>query len=249
MNAPAAPLTRPPASARRNAVAHIDLPIVDKGSPAAKRAFDVAFAAFVLLCTMPFFAVIAVWMRLLSPGPIFFRQERVGLNGRRFLCFKFRTMHVGASTAGHQQHLQQLIQSNTPMTKLDVKGDTRLIPGAWILRATGLDELPQLLNVLRGDMSIVGPRPCLPYEYEQFQPWQRARCEAVPGLTGLWQVSGKNRTTFEEMIRLDISYARRHTLRMDLAIIFRTIPALIDQVIDTRKARSAQPVRGTAAAA
>jgi exopolysaccharide production protein ExoY len=212
-----------------------------KWNAAAKRALDVASSLAILICAAPLFLFVALWMVLLSPGPIFFKQERVGRNGRRFLCFKFRTMKVGASTVGHQAHLKNLIQSNTPMTKLDAKGDTRLIPGAWLLRASGLDELPQILNVLRGDMSLVGPRPCLPYEFEQFLPWQRARCAALPGLTGLWQVSGKNKTTFEQMIRLDIRYARTNTVWMDLSIMLRTVPALVEQVLDTRKARNTAP--------
>ena len=124
------------------------------------------------------------------------------------------------------------------MTKLDAKRDPRLIPLGAILRATGLDELPQILNVLRGDMSLVGPRPCIPYEYELFQPWQRQRTNAVPGLTGLWQVSGKNRTTFNEMIAYDIEYTKRRSLWLDLKIIARTLPALWEQCMDTQAAKS-----------
>jgi lipopolysaccharide/colanic/teichoic acid biosynthesis glycosyltransferase len=123
------------------------------------------------------------------------------------------------------------------MVKMDSRGDSRLIPGGWILRASGLDELPQVINVLRGEMSMVGPRPCLPYEYDRYLPWQRDRFAAVPGLTGLWQVSGKNRTTFEEMIRLDIEYARRQSWWLDLKIMLLTVPALLQQIGDTRRGR------------
>jgi lipopolysaccharide/colanic/teichoic acid biosynthesis glycosyltransferase len=174
-------------------------------------------------------------MALVSPGPVLFRQERVGYRGRRFMCYKFRTMHVGADSKIHREHCEQLIQSNAPMVKMDARGDARLIPGSRFIRATGLDELPQILNVLRGEMSLVGPRPCVPYEYEKYLPWQRARCNAMPGLTGLWQVSGKNRTTFDEMIRLDICYAKNRSVWMDLKIMTKTVPALLRQLRDLGK--------------
>jgi exopolysaccharide production protein ExoY len=152
---------------------------------------------------------------------------------------------VDADTATHQGHLHQLMSSNAPMMKMDSRGDARIIPFGLFLRASGLDELPQLLNVLRGEMSLVGPRPCLPYEYDNFLPWQKERFETVPGLTGLWQVSGKNRTTFVEMIQLDIKYARSKTLGWDLKIILLTIPALIIQMLESREAgkTSPRPVR------
>ena len=120
------------------------------------------------------------------------------------------------------------------MTKLDVKRDPRLVPGGSLMRATGLDELPQLLNVLKGEMSIVGPRPCIPYEYEVYEPWQKHRLDAVPGLTGLWQVSGKNRTTFSEMVAFDIEYSRRRSLAMDIRILTMTFPAIFQQCWDTK---------------
>ncbi len=176
--------------------------------------------------------------RLVSPGPVFFRQERVGFRGCRFKLLKFRTMTVGADTAPHQNHFKRLVDSNAPMVKLDAQRDARLIPGGWVLRASGLDELPQLINVLRGDMSLVGPRPSTPGEFAQFRPEQRERVNAVPGLTGLWQVSGKNRTTFEEMIRLDIRYARQVSLPLDLKIMLLTPWALVVQIIDTLQRRN-----------
>jgi lipopolysaccharide/colanic/teichoic acid biosynthesis glycosyltransferase len=178
--------------------------------------------------------VIAGFIWLVSGRPIIFRQERVGLRGSRFTCLKFRTMQVNADTSGHQAYLAMLTRSDVPMVKLDQKGDSRLIPGARLLRAFGLDELPQLLNVLRGEMSLVGPRPCLPYEFDQYTDEQKERLAAVPGLTGLWQVSGKNNTTFNEMIRLDVQYAHTQSLWLDLKIIVRTIPALIVQAATAR---------------
>ncbi|MCX6955361.1 MAG: sugar transferase [Verrucomicrobia bacterium] len=205
--------------------------------PRWKRAIDlgccaIAFPAFVVLTLF-----VTVLMRMTSPGTIFFRQERVGLGGRRFKIFKFRTMHVGADTKGHQKHFAELIQSNSPMQKLDAKRDCRLIPGGWLLRSTGLDELPQIVNIWRGEMSVVGPRPCIPYEYEQYTVAQRERCDSLPGLTGLWQVSGKNRTTFEEMIRLDRKYKETKSFWLDLRIILMTVPALCIQLADVSKAR------------
>jgi len=204
-----------------------------------KRTLD----AWLILLALPFLIPLALLVALLirggSRGPVLFRQERVGYQGRRFMCFKFRTMFVNASTTTHQGHLQQLMNSNTPMMKMDSRGDPRIIPFGLLLRASGLDELPQLINVLRGEMSLVGPRPCLPYEYDNYLPWQKERFETVPGLTGLWQVSGKNQTTFMEMIHLDIKYTRSKTLGWDLKIILMTIPALIIQMRGTRQARQA----------
>jgi exopolysaccharide production protein ExoY len=208
--------------------------------PAWKRAIDLALCivAFPLLCAVT--AVMCVVVKLVSPGPVFFRQERVGYKGSRFMCYKFRTMFVNADTRSHQVYYDSLLNSRASMVKLDAKGDSRLIPGAWLLRATGLDELPQIINVLRREMCIVGPRPCLPYEFEKYEAWQRDRFNSVPGLTGLWQVSGKNRTSFEEMIKLDIRYSELRSLALDLRIILMTVPALVVQVADTRSARKSR---------
>lgn len=181
---------------------------------------------------------IAALIKCVSPrGPVLFLQERVGLGGRRFICFKFRTMKANADVGIHQRHLAELMQSNRPMVKMDATCDPRLIPCGSVLRSTGLDELPQILNVLGGQMSLVGPRPCLPYEYENYEPAQRRRFDSLPGLTGLWQVSGKNKTTFSEMIAFDIRYAREKSPWMDLKIMFNTVPALISQVRETRRQR------------
>ena len=206
--------------------------------PHWKRILDVSFTLLTLPLILPAAMLIAIVIRVVSEGPVLFKQERVGYLGRRFMCFKFRTMYLGADVAIHQGHLHNLIDSNTPMTKMDHR-DPRIIPLGRLLRSSGLDELPQLLNVLRGDMSLVGPRPCMPYEYDKYLPWQRERFTTSPGLTGLWQVSGKNRTTFLEMIHLDIQYARRKSIWLDLQIIFRTIPALLIQVWETRLRKNA----------
>jgi len=206
-----------------------------------KRAIDISCCLVALPALVFITLVVALLTALTSPGPIFFKQERIGYRGRRFRLYKFRTMHASAETSVHRAHFAELVRSNTPMQKMDARGDSRLIPGGWILRATGLDELPQLINVLRGEMSLVGPRPCIPYEYEQYSARQRERFASVPGLTGLWQVSGKNRTTFEEMVRFDVEYAYQRSLVLDLKIIFLTLPALYVQVRDVQRAKSKGP--------
>ena len=203
--------------------------------PLWKRVLDILFILVILPAVLPLAALIFVVIRLVSAGPVLFRQERVGHLGRPFMCLKFRTMFVGAETSSHQGHLEQLINSAQPMVKLDAHGDSRIIPCGSLLRMSGLDELPQLINVLRGDMSIVGPRPCLSYECEKYLPWQRERFNTLPGLTGLWQVSGKNQTTFNEMMQLDIQYTRNKTLWLDLAIIAKTIPAIVGQILVARR--------------
>lgn len=208
--------------------------------PRWKRVLDVAVILLSLPVVLPVVLIITLIIRRYSPGPILFMQERVGYRGGKFMCLKFRTMHCGAETVSHQSHLKDLMQSNAPMTKMDNRGDSRIIPFGKILRSSGLDELPQLLNVLQGDMSLVGPRPCLPYEAQQYLEWQRERFNGVPGLTGLWQVSGKNRTTFTKMIQLDIEYTRRKSLWMDLWIITMTIPALLIQMWDLNQQKRLQ---------
>ena len=212
------------------------------GLPAWKRVLDLVF----ILAVAPGWLLVGAGVALVvmcgSRGPVFFRQRRVGYKGREFTLFKFRTMKVDADSESHRQHFRQLMEAEVPMTKLDAQNDPRLIPLGSLLRATGLDELPQILNVVRGEMSFVGPRPCIPYEYERYQPWQRRRCDAVPGLTGLWQVSGKNRTTFNEMIHLDIEYSERLSLWLDLKIIFLTLPALWQQCQDMRARKGRQSV-------
>jgi lipopolysaccharide/colanic/teichoic acid biosynthesis glycosyltransferase len=180
--------------------------------PSWKRVLDLTCILLSLPLWLPVVIALALWIKFASPGPIFFHQERIGYRGRRFMILKFRTMKVNVETQSHEQYLEQLIHANRPMTKLDSSGDPRIIPGGRLLRATGLDELPQLFNVLRGEMSLVGPRPCTPHEFGRYQKWQQARVNAPPGLTGYWQVNGKNKTTFTEMINLDIHYTEKMSL-------------------------------------
>jgi len=186
---------------------------------------------------LPLMLLLMLLTRIASPGPVFYRQKRVGLGGRHFLIWKFRTMKVNTETQTHERYFEDLMRTNCVMTKLDARGDPRLAPFGRILRATGLDELPQIFNVLSGDMSLVGPRPCLPNEFANYQPWQRERVTGLPGLTGLWQVNGKNKTTFNEMIRMDVFYLNNMSLLLDLKIMLRTGTAIAREVLESQQAR------------
>jgi lipopolysaccharide/colanic/teichoic acid biosynthesis glycosyltransferase len=213
--------------------------INDFGLPRWKRALDVLAIWAALPLLLPLAVGVGLIIRLVSNGPILFKQERVGYRGRRFMCLKFRTMYCGAETAPHQGYLRQLMNSNEPMIKMDTTGDARIIPLGRLLRSAGLDELPQLINVLRGEMSLVGPRPCVAYEAARYEPWQLERFNAAPGLTGWWQVNGKNGTTFTRMMQLDIEYTRTKSLGLDLKIMLKTIPALWVQIGDCHGQRKA----------
>jgi lipopolysaccharide/colanic/teichoic acid biosynthesis glycosyltransferase len=175
----------------------------------------------------PVLLLVAAFIKCVSPGPVFFLQERIGYRGQTFQMFKFRTMSATRDASDHQQYVMDLARSNQSLAKLDQRH--ALIPGAGLLRKLAIDELPQLLNVLRGDMSLVGPRPDV-VPLEVYEPWQRERFEVLPGLTGLWQVSGKNRTTFDQMMRLDIDYVRRNSLWLDLYILLWTGPAILREL-------------------
>jgi lipopolysaccharide/colanic/teichoic acid biosynthesis glycosyltransferase len=202
--------------------------------PTWKRVLDVTCILLTIPVWLPLLLLVMAWIKLVSSGPIFYRQERVGYRRSRFMIFKFRTMHVNAETRSHEQYFAHLMRTDCPMTKLDAWDDTRLIHCGRLLRASGLDELPQIFNVLRGEMSLVGPRPCLPNEFENYKPSQQERVNAPPGLTGYWQVNGKNSTTFSEMIAMDMFYAEHMSVWLDLWIILRTIPALVGQTAEMR---------------
>jgi lipopolysaccharide/colanic/teichoic acid biosynthesis glycosyltransferase/O-antigen/teichoic acid export membrane protein len=212
--------------------------------PSWKRFIDILASSIGFLLLSPLLLIIAAVIKLSSPGPAILKQKRVGRGGEVFDLWKFRTMRPGVDTTIHREHLNNLMNSDTPMTKLDVSDDPRILPAGRIIRRLYLDELPQLMNVLRGEMSLVGPRPCLPYEAEQYSAWHRGRFRVLPGMTGLWQVSGKNKTTFAEMIRLDIEYADRCSLLLDLKILLRTVPAILSEVMDRiaeRKSGTVEP--------
>jgi lipopolysaccharide/colanic/teichoic acid biosynthesis glycosyltransferase len=198
--------------------------------PLWKRMFDFFGSLLLLILLSPLFLLVALFVKIASPGPVFHRQVRIGYRGKPFMFLKFRTMHVNNNSENHRRYLSYLIENDAPMTKMDERKDNRIIPFGKFLRYTCLDELPQLYNVLLGDMSLVGPRPCLPYEAEKYLHWHTRRFDTVPGMTGLWQVSGKNRTTFKEMIRFDIRYSWKMSLGLDTKILLLTWPAILGMV-------------------
>jgi exopolysaccharide biosynthesis polyprenyl glycosylphosphotransferase len=199
-----------------------------------KRVSDIAVAAIALFIVSPLLAFIAALIKLDSKGKIFFRQERVGMDGRVFLCYKFRSMGEDADEDVHREAYEKHIVGEETANVGDeaapvygkVKNDPRVTRAGRFLRRSSLDELPQLFNVLIGDMSIVGPRPPIPYEVEAYELWHRKRLDMKPGITGLWQVSGRNRLTFDEMVRTDLFYIENWSLWLDLKIILLTLPAV-----------------------
>jgi exopolysaccharide biosynthesis polyprenyl glycosylphosphotransferase len=194
-----------------------------RGYDILKRIVDITIASLILLLFLPVIPVIVILIKLDSPGPVLFRQKRVGKNGRVFDFFKFRSMHLGA---------ENVIASLRPLSGVDgpvfkLKEDPRVTGTGRFLRRSSLDELPQLLNVLKGDMSIVGPRPNLPSEVSQYLPWQRRRLDVTPGITCFWQIAGRSHIGFQEWMRLDLEYIRSRSLITDIKIMLKTIPAVI----------------------
>jgi exopolysaccharide biosynthesis polyprenyl glycosylphosphotransferase len=197
-----------------------------------KRAIDIVGASVALLLTAPLFAFIALRVKLDSQGPIFFRQTRLGINMRHFTALKFRTMRMDTDQDEHREYIKRISKGDAQvhgngLFKLD-RSDSVTRFGAW-LRKTSLDELPQLLNVLRGDMSLVGPRPCIPYETEQFEPHQFERFVVPAGITGLWQVTARANSTFGEALDMDVDYVRGWSLGLDLRLICKTPTQLLRQ--------------------
>jgi lipopolysaccharide/colanic/teichoic acid biosynthesis glycosyltransferase len=214
-----------------------DKPLV---GPVWKRCLDLALILLALPIWLPVMLLIRAGIKAVSPGPVFYRQARVGRGGKVFMIYKFRSMKVNAETRSHEAYLEELMRDQRPMTKLDATGDPRLIPMGRLLRASGLDELPQIFNVLRGEMSLVGPRPCTIQEFQRYQVWQQERVSVLPGLTGYWQVNGKNRTTFNQMIEMDIQYGRHASMRLDLTILLKTLPVMISEFLECWKRRPAK---------
>jgi lipopolysaccharide/colanic/teichoic acid biosynthesis glycosyltransferase len=202
-------------------------PLLVSGIPAWKRMLDIMGSGIGLVLLSPLLLAIAILIKAVSPGPVFFRQQRVGFLGRPFQMVKFRTMKTDAEVTVHAHYLKNLLNSDTPMQKLDSSSDGRIIRFGRILRRSSLDELPQLINVWKGEMSLVGPRPCIPYEAKEYEPWQTRRFDTMPGMTGLWQVSGKNRTTFKQMVRLDINYLGKRSALRDVLILSKTFPTVM----------------------
>jgi exopolysaccharide biosynthesis polyprenyl glycosylphosphotransferase len=212
------------------------IPVIDLGRPGIhglrrfiKRAFDVIAVTAALLILLPGLMLIAFLILLDSSGPVIYKQGRIGENGRLFTMFKFRSMRVDADPEIHKTHVTRLIKENLSPEQLvgnngtlKIEDDSRVTHIGSFLRKTSLDELPQLFNVLRGEMSLVGPRPSLPYEVDLFQDWHKRRFEALPGITGLWQVKGRNLVSFDEMVRMDLEYIEKQSIWLDLRILFQT---------------------------
>lgn len=197
-----------------------------------KKAMDIAGALMALVLSLPIMAAVAIAIKATSKGPVLFKQIRVGYKGKCFIFFKFRTMMAHNKDKAHKAYVRKLINGQADQINMGtkenpcfkIKNDPRVTSIGRYLRRTSLDELPQLLNVLKGDMSLVGPRPPIPYEVSEYQKWhQRRVLDVKPGITGLWQVSGRNRTSFDEMVRLDIKYAENWSLKLDLYIILKTV--------------------------
>jgi lipopolysaccharide/colanic/teichoic acid biosynthesis glycosyltransferase len=192
-----------------------------------KRVFDIVVALLLLPMCSILLVLIAVAIKLYSPGPIFYRQERIGKNGKSFMMYKFRSMHVGNNSQSHRQFMQRMIRENlrpqdVGLKVMKLKDDPRITRPGKLLRMISLDELPQFINVLRGDMSIVGPRPPLPYEVELYDDWHMRRLDVLPGITGLWQVTAHNQVSFDDMVRIDLDYIQSMNIWLDLKIILLT---------------------------
>ena len=197
-----------------------------------KRCFDAVVASVLLCALLPVLAVLYVVVKLSSRGGALYRQERVGRNGRTFVIYKFRTMHADCDDGVHRAYVEQLLSADQPRVGgarglYKLENDPRVTKIGRALRRTSLDELPQLWNVLVGDMSLVGPRPALPWEAELFSATHQERFLVPPGLTGLWQVSGRSRLPMREGLDLDVEYVRRQSFLLDLVILAKTVPAVL----------------------
>jgi len=209
--------------------------ITAKSSQVIKRCIDILGSVFAIVLLSPFLIIIAVAIKLTSKGPILFKQQRLGQYGTRFTFLKFRSMYYRSDPKIHQSFVRQFISGKQDSTQpvgrksiFKIQDDPRITPVGRFLRRTSLDELPQFLNVLKGEMSLVGPRPPIPYEIETYELWHRRRfLEVKPGITGLWQVEGRSRTRFDDMVRLDLKYARTWSPWLDIKILFRTPTAVL----------------------
>lgn len=192
-----------------------------------KRVFDFFFSSLAIMLLAPFMGLLIILIRAESPGPAIFKQIRVGKGGRLFTMYKFRTMRAGVDQTVHKEYVSKLITENVKLEDLTTNSmkmdkDNRITKLGYFLRKTSFDELPQLFNALHGDMSVVGPRPPIPYEVALYKEWHKQRLEVLPGLTGLWQVKGRNQVSFDDMVRMDIEYIQNRSLWMDVAIILQT---------------------------
>lgn len=214
----------------------MDEPTAGLGYRTIKRGMDLVIATTVLVLVSPFMALIALLVRASSHGPAVFRQQRVGLNGQMFICYKFRSMVADADSQIHKEYVTAYASGQIRQPrgarerqKLPYKltNDNRVTPFGRFLRQSSLDELPQLFNVLKGEMSIVGPRPDVPYSVKLYKDWHQKRLQVKPGVTGLWQVKGRGMVPFEEMMRLDAEYVQNQSIWNDIRILLLTIPAVL----------------------
>ena len=200
-----------------------------------KRSTDIGMSLGVLVIGLPFFLAIALLIKLTSKGPVFFKQDRIGENGEVFAFFKFRTMRTDCDDSLHREFTRKFIQGRLPEASLDesacgsykMTDDPRITAVGSFLRKTSLDELPQFINILKGEMTIVGPRPPVPYEYECYDDWHKLRLKVRPGLTGLWQVNGRSAVPFHEMVMMDIYYIENWSLMLDFKIMLKTVPVML----------------------
>jgi lipopolysaccharide/colanic/teichoic acid biosynthesis glycosyltransferase len=200
------------------------------GRKLGKRLLDLAIAIPALIASLPILLLAMLMMQLADPGSVLFRQSRIGRGERPFTMLKLRTMRLGGDDSAFREfNIRELRgELSSPGDGiLKLEKDPRLLPMSRFLRRFSIDELPQLVNVILGDMSLVGPRPCLPWEVELFTPEQRRRHEVLPGITGLWQVSGRNRLTMQQMLALDLVYIERQSFLFDLTILWQTVPAVV----------------------
>ncbi len=217
-----------------------DLDHASKGRPVhlfLKRCLDLFGAIIGLILSSPLMTLVAIAIKITSPGPVIFRHFRIGCKGSRFPFYKFRSMYVNNDDSVHRKYLARLIEGkhedinngdgDQPFFK--IKNDNRITPVGRIIRKFSLDELPQFFNVLKGEMSLVGPRPPISYEVENYKPWHLRRIlEIKPGITGFWQVDGRSRTSFDDMVRLDLRYTRDWSIWQDIKILLKTVKAVMD---------------------
>jgi lipopolysaccharide/colanic/teichoic acid biosynthesis glycosyltransferase len=199
------------------------------GRRLGKRLLDLAIAVPALIASLPILMLAMILTQLVDPGGVLFRQARIGQGGRRFTMLKLRTMRVGNDDSAFREFNERELrgEANPAGGIFKLEKDPRLLPMSWFLRRFSIDELPQLVNVILGDMSIVGPRPCQPWEVELFNPEQRRRHDVLPGITGLWQVSGRNRLSMQQMLALDLVYVEQQSFLLDLKILWQTVPAVL----------------------
>lgn len=203
---------------------------------------DVTVCLIVFVLLSPAFIAAVLTIKLVSRGPVMYKQKRIGYGGEAFMIYKLRTMDVSSQTKVHDQYSISIIKKDEPLRKLDSVGDNRLIPFGKIIRASGIDELPQVINVLKREMSFIGPRPCLPAEYAAFSSEHLKRFQVLPGLTGLWQVSGKNHLTFKQMVSLDSKYVDEKSIPLYFWILLKTPGVLLGQIFEPTQSAELTPI-------